>query len=133
MQVARDALELTFAYVEAFETEAEHLIDTTITDARFDALVTDLFGSTGPDDSPRTQAADHRRRDTLTWLWKDADTLAGIRGTAWAGYQAITEYLDRYAPVRAKADHEAARAIRLLTSDEPAKVKRRAWSALAPA
>ena len=133
VQAARDALGLTFAYVEAFETEAEHLINTGLTNEKFDALITELFGSAGPGDSPRTQATDRKRRDTLTWLWKDADTLAGIRSTAWAGYQAVTEYLDHYAPVRAKDNIDAARATRLLTSDEPAKVKRRAWSALAPA
>lgn len=133
VQVARDALGLTFEYVEAFETEAEHLIDTTLTDDKFDALITDLFGTTGPSDSRRTRASDRKRRDTLAWLWADAETLAGIRGTAWAGYQAVTEYLDHYAPVRVKDNHDTARATRLLTSDEPAKIKRRAWSALAPA
>ena len=133
VQAARNALGLTFEYVEAFETEAERLIDTTLTDEKFDALVTGLFGAADRDASPRTQAADRERRDTLAWLWHDAATLAGIRGTGWAGYQAVTEYLDHYAPVRTKGNHEAARATRLLTSDGPTKVKRRAWAALSPA
>lgn len=133
VQAARNAFGLTFDYVEAFETEAERLIDTTLTDEKFDALVTELFGTTGPADSPRTQTADRERRDTLAWLWHDAETLGSIRGTAWGGYQAVTEYLDHYAPVRARNNREAARATRLLTSDGPAKIKRCAWAALAPA
>ena len=35
VQAARDTLGLTFAYVEAFEVEAERMINTTVTDARF--------------------------------------------------------------------------------------------------
>ena len=58
------------------------------------------------------------------------DTQANIRGTAWAGYQAVVEYLDHYAPVRDTRHAATARATRLLTSDEPAKTKRAAWSAL---
>lgn len=133
VQAARNALGLTFEYVEAFQAEAEHLINTTLTDEKFDALVTDLFGTTDRDDSPRTQAADRERRDTLAWLWNDAETLTDIRGTAWAGYQVVAEYLDHYSPVRAKANREVARATRLLTSDGPAKIKRRAWAQLVPA
>jgi hypothetical protein len=64
---------------------------------------------------------------------RGAETQAGVRGSAWAGYQAVTEYVDNYAPVRAKSDTASARARRLLTSDEPTKTKRIAWSALTAA
>lgn len=133
VQAARNALGLTFEYVEAFETEAERFINTTLTDAKFDALVTDLFGTAAPEASPRVQSAERERRDTLMWLWHDAETLDGLRGTAWAGYQAVTEYLDHYAPVRTKSNRDTARATRLLTSDGPSRVKRHAWAALTPA
>ena len=35
VQAARDTLGLTFAYVEAFEAEAERMINTSVTDAAF--------------------------------------------------------------------------------------------------
>ena len=101
---ARDALGLTFAYVEAFEAEAERLIQTTLTDGEFDALIEATFGPLDPDASERTKQADADRQDVLSFLFHDADTQAGIRGTAWAGYQAVAEYVDHYAPVRAKQD-----------------------------
>lgn len=133
VQAARDVLGLTFAYGEAFQAEAERLIDTTLTDAAFDGLVSQVFGPADRDAPVRARNAEAQRRRTLFVLFADAETQAGIRGTAWAGYQAVTEYVDHYAPVRDKVDAAAARATRLLTADGPAKVKRAAWQALTPA
>jgi phage/plasmid-like protein (TIGR03299 family) len=127
---ARDALGLTFRYVEAFEAEAERLIQTALTDAEFDALIASTFGRLAADAPERTRQADRQRREVLSFLFHDADTQAGIRGTAWAGYQAVAEYVDHYAPVRAKADLATTRASRLLTSDAPTKTKHLASSAL---
>lgn len=133
VQAARDALGLTFAYCEAFDAEAERLINTPLADDGFERLITELFGEVSPDDSPRAQQTDRERRDTLAWLWKDAETLDDVRGTAWGGYQAVTEYIDHYAPVRAKHAKDEARATRLLTSEAPARLKDQVWSWLAPA
>jgi len=130
---ARDALGLTFAYAEAFEAEAERLIHTTLTDGAFEDLIEATFGPLDPDASERTKQADAERHDALSFLFHDAETQAGIRGTAWAGYQAVAEYVDHYAPVRAKGNAAAVRASRLLTSDAPTKTKHRAWTALTAA
>jgi phage/plasmid-like protein (TIGR03299 family) len=130
---ARGALGLTFAYAEAFEAEAERLIQTTLTDGAFEDLIAATFGPLDPDASERTKQADADRHDALSFLFHDAETQAGIRGTAWAGYQAVAEYVDHYAPVRAKGNAADARASRLLTSDAPTKTKHRAWTALTAA
>lgn len=127
---ARSALGLTFAYVEEFQTEAERLINQEMTDAAFFELVRAAFPVTPDDAPPRARTASRERWASLSALFHDADTQAAIRGTAWAGYQAITEYVDHYAPVRTKTDAAEARAIRLLTSDEPDRIKRAAWTAL---
>ena len=133
VQAARDTLGLTFAYVEAFEAEAEQLINTTVTDAQFFALIGSLFGSPDPDAPARTLNAARRREASLSHLWHDAATQSGIAGTAWAAYQSVVEYVDHYAPVRDKSNAAHARAVRLLTTDEPARLKAQAWTALAPA
>lgn len=119
-----------------------------MTDAAFDALIDATFGTTGTGAgtgsvdgsesagtrvSARIRDTERQRRDRLHWLFTDADTQAGIRATAWAGYQAVTEYVDHYAPVRTRGDQATARATRLLTSDDPDRIKRRAWTALTPA
>lgn len=133
VQAARDVLGLTFEYCEAFQAEAERLLDTAMTEAAFDDLISRVFGSTNADAPARTRKAESQRRRTLTALFADAETQANIRGSAWAGYQAVTEYVDHFAPVRDKYDAATARATRLLTADEPAKIKRTAWAALTPA
>jgi phage/plasmid-like protein (TIGR03299 family) len=130
---ARDALGLTFDYVEAFEAEAERLISTALTAGQFDNLIEATFGPLDPDASEHSKQADADRHDALSFLFHDAETQAGIRGTAWAGYQAVAEYVDHYAPVRTKNDAATARARRLLTCDAPTKTKRLAWSALTTA
>ena len=58
----------------------------------------------------------------------DARTQANIRNTAWAGYQAIAEYVDHFAPVRTRQDKATARAARVLTTTEPTRIKTRAWA-----
>ena len=133
VQAARDTLGLTFAYVEAFEAEAERMINTSVTDAAFFELVQNLFPSPTPDAPARTRNAARRRQASLAHLWHDAATQSGIAGTAWAAYQSVVEYVDHFAPVRDKADAATARALRLLTTDEPARIKARAWTALTPA
>ena len=104
-----------------------------MTDAAFDALIDATFGKAEAGATKRVRETERRRRSRLHWLFADADTQAGIRDTAWAGYQAVAEYLDHYAPVRTKGDEQTARATRVLTSDDPDRIKRRAWTALAPA
>ena len=135
VQAARDALGLTFTYVDAFQVEAERLIQQTMTDAAFDALIDATFGKAEASATKRVRETERRRRSRLHWLFADAETQAGIRDTAWAGYQAVTEYVDHYAPVRTAKSHggdeAAARATRVLTSDDPDRIKRRAWTALA--
>ena len=133
VQAARDTLGLTFAYVEAFEAEAERMINTSVTDAAFFELVQNLFPSPTPDAPARPRNAARRRQASLAHLWHDAATQSGIAGTAWAAYQSVVEYVDHFAPVRDKADAAMARALRLLTTDEPARIKARAWTALTPA
>jgi len=90
---ARAALGLTFKYVEAFEAEAERMIQQSITDAQFAQITGKLW--TTDSTSKRSATITANRADTLAGLFNDAATNAAIRGTRWAGYQAITEYLDK--------------------------------------
>ncbi|MDO5504417.1 MAG: DUF932 domain-containing protein [Actinomycetia bacterium] len=129
---ARDALGMTFAYVEEFEREAEAMIQTTLTERQFVATTRSLFGWT--EDPTRTQARRQRDREhALLSLWADAGTQATIRGTAWAATQAVAEYVDHHAPVKTRGDKATARAERLLTTDGPARIKASAWREFATA
>ena len=55
----------------------------------------------------RTFTQWNNQRDTLVDIWqgdgqRGVDTIDNIRGTAWAGYNAFTEYLDWYGAKQSK-------------------------------
>lgn len=112
VQAARDALGLTFKYVEAFEAEAELLIQQSMTDKQFWALVEKVVPIN--EDSDRTRNLAEQTRGTLMGLWK-APTQTNIAGTKWAAYNAFAEYSDWAKPVRSTDSQDTARAIRIVT------------------
>ncbi|HEY3713200.1 MAG TPA: DUF932 domain-containing protein [Jatrophihabitantaceae bacterium] len=128
IQAAREALGLTFRYMGEFQAEAERMLDTTMTDAQFTALVRKLWPM--PDEPTlRTRNSIARRDSELTYLFHDADTNNAIRGTRWAGYQAVTEYLDHYTPVGPTRDAVKVRAERAI-SDASTGLKVRTFDLL---
>ena len=124
---ARQALGLTFKYADAFEREAEQMIAQSMTDAQFDAIISKLWVSES--ESKRSATITANRKDTLFGLWSDAATNQAIRGTRWAGYQAITEYLDHFAPVQGNSAR--ARAERVASGGASTALKTRAFETIA--
>lgn len=105
---ARAALDLTFNYIEGFQAQADRLIDTTMTQVQFEAMITEAFGA--PEGAPAsTVTRTENKLDEMSRLFADANTQAGIRDTAWAGLNAITEWADHYSPTRGD-ERDAARA-----------------------
>lgn len=99
VQQAREALDFSFRYLESFESQAEQLINTTLTQATFEEIIAIEFGVA--DDAPAaTRTRAQNKIDAMSALFSDAGTQANIRGTAWAGLNAMTEYVDHYSPVR---------------------------------
>lgn len=107
---AREALDLSFKYMEDFDAEAEKLIQKSMTDRAFRKIVTDIF-PVKELESELVKGRQQDRVDNIVNLFSTAPTNAAIRGTAWAGYQAFTEYLDHFTNIPGK-DGEAAREAR---------------------
>ncbi|MGW1976457.1 DUF932 domain-containing protein [Streptomyces sp. NPDC001889] len=124
---ARQALGMVWEYSAAFEHEAEKMINETLSLGAFEKVCESIWGPMEPNPSVRTRSNHTRRMNTLRNLFENADTQANIRGTRWAGKQAIDEYLDHYAP----AKDESVRAHRVLTSSDVTKKKQRAYELLA--
>ena len=127
---ARQALGIVWRYAEEFETAAQKLINRSLELDEFQEIVDDVWNvSDDPTDTlgPRAAGIRDRRNTTLRGLFLDAETQQSIRGTRWAGLQAITEYLDHYAP----AKDDQVRATRVLTSHSVAERKQRAYDLLA--
>ena len=126
---ARRALSITFDHFDAFHVEAEKMINEALTDAQFTAIVRDLWPAREDEPSVRTRNNTNRRDGELAYLFHDAATNRAIRGTRWAGYQAITEYLDHRTPVGRGRDAAQVRAERAI-SDATAALKTRAFGLL---
>lgn len=122
---ARKALGLVWRYAEEFERAAERMINETLTIGAFEKVCRELWPIEA-NPSTRTKNNHDRRTATLRYLFTEADTQASIRGTAWAGLQAVGEYLDHYAPAKTPE----ARAHRVLTSGDLTNLKQRAFELL---
>lgn len=115
LQEAREALGLTWRYVEEFEKAAEQLVATTYTNRQYDRFVERVLNIESKDKEKVSPALEAHRQGMLQ-LWRDSDTLNGIRGTKWGAYQTVTEYFDHYAPTRGQQDPTFARAFRAASS-----------------
>lgn len=125
---ARRVLGLTFKYAEAFEAEAERMLDAAITERAFQQIVAEVFGA-GPAASTRAQNIAAKHTTAIVDLWRNDPfgTLGKVKGSRWAGYQAVTEYTDHVMSVRG-ADDAQARSFRAATADSIRKIKTDAFA-----
>lgn len=135
IEEARQALGLTFKYVEAFQAEADAMIDAVLTAREFDRIITELFPKPKTD-SKRSETTHSAKIDALHAIYQSDPTQTDIKGTMWGGYNAVTRYLDHQMPVSGEKTRDAewtsrARAERTLTSDGLAKVKESAFEKFA--
>jgi hypothetical protein len=129
---ARRVLELTFKSGEAFENEMEKLMNESFTARQMEGLTNKLW--TPPEkDASRTIVTRHEDRLTLVkGLFTKSPNLVDYKGTKYAAYNAVTEYLDHFSPVPSTAKNGAdVRALRTMTSDVVRKQKERAFALLA--
>ena len=112
IQEAREALGLTFKYVETFEAEAERMIAKSLTDATFAKMIAGIFDVEGAKTKRAQNTAAEHVAGVMSIWGSDSETMTGVKGTRWGGYQAITEYADHYMSVRGDGDKIDARALR---------------------
>ena len=109
---AREALGLMWKYLDTFQAAAERMLDAEMTMREFEKIVAQVWPV--PDTaSEKTRNNAKQRLGTLKYLIRESDTQKTITGSRWAGYQAVTEYLDHYQP----AKDDTTRANRVLTGN----------------
>lgn len=98
---AREALKMAYAYADSVQKIGDALVQVPMSVPQFEKIVAGLWG---PGDEATKQARTKwtERYNKLETLFTTAGTQAGIRGTAWAGVQAVTEFCDWEAKVDAK-------------------------------
>lgn len=109
IQAARDALAMTFAYVDEFEKDAQALYQTSCTNQEFFNIIKNLYPEPENDSKAAATRWD-KRVGLLSDLFtgqKDAGgvegapiTGANIKGTAWGALNALTEAHDWYRTAR---------------------------------
>ena len=118
IQEARDALKLSWRYIEAFEAEAAKLYAAPMDTDQMREFAHALLEV----DSATTEATVRHRRDRaagIVKLWTSSPTITAIAGTRWAAYNAVTEFCDHHVGVRGArtpADASAARGLRTITA-----------------
>jgi phage/plasmid-like protein (TIGR03299 family) len=128
----RSMLGLTFRYQDVFAAECRAMIDREMENAEVLAALHQVYQV----DKAETEGQKVGRIGTATQvfeLYKQSDTVAPFRGTAFGVYNAVTEYADHFMRVGRKGNEDKQRATRSLTSDILSDVKGRAFDLLLPA
>lgn len=101
--LAKQAILEAVGYSQEFTTAAQTMLDTPMVDAEFAKIVANLWKVK---DGAEGKVAERKRaiQAEVVALYKTSPTLDNIRGTRWAGYNALTEYLDHFRPVKGNGE-----------------------------
>ena len=91
---AREALGMSFAYMDTFEKEAQALYQKSMTEAEFIKIVNTIYPKPEKDAKGSFKKWENKMVSLQEIL--ASPTNANIQGTAWAGLNALTERLDWY-------------------------------------
>lgn len=104
IEEAKAVLRLTFDWAKVFEVVAETMINTKMSTDTFGELIKTVWPEKWAEPTDTWRKPQHEHWDSLQGLFKSADTQENIRGTVWAGYQSVVEYLDWQIPVAGTED-----------------------------
>lgn len=82
---ARETLDLSFGYMDAFNQKAEEMMRKKVSDDQFHDIVSDLFAPHNKDTEPAIEI--------VMDLWQNSPT-NGYHGSAWGGFNALTEFFE---------------------------------------
>ena len=95
IQIAREALDLTFKYMDNFEQEAKELFEKKVNDKKFYDVITAIYPK--PDkDSKGSVKKWESKINLVNDIYFDSPTQQNIKGTAWGVLNALTERLDYF-------------------------------------
>lgn len=92
VEYVRNRLGLVVQQIEGFTSMADVLAHHAMTNGEFDRFVEKLFKPRTGKDGDETEGS-QERGERLRYLFKTAITQEEIRGTRWAAYNAVTEYV----------------------------------------
>lgn len=142
MAEAREALGLSFKYLETFQAEAEKMINETMREVDFVNKVRRLIPfkaeRLGKAQGEIAKKRYENKIVILRDLFTNGENNAGITGTRWGAYQAVTEWIDHLSPVAVPKGADdpntlaaQLRAEKTLTKKSVIELKEKAFAAFA--
>lgn len=132
-QQARDALRMTFDYSGRFQLEAEEMVKIEMGLDEFRKVCDEIWTPLDPEAKDKIPEAAFKkeaaRNYQLKQLFLFSDTQEEIRGTRWAAYNTLTEYMDHFTSTRGATEKEKAEARAYRTIDG-IDLKEKAYSLL---
>lgn len=112
---ARQTLGIVVARFDRFDAELHAMLSRQVRPAELERYVDEVLPATAGDASDRQREARERTRGVVLSHFDDpSNTLPGVRGTAWAAYNAVSQWADHERTVRGR--NEQARAENRLAS-----------------
>jgi phage/plasmid-like protein (TIGR03299 family) len=96
IQIAREALNLTFNYMDKFELEAKSLFEKKVDDKKFFDIITAIYPKPDKDANKAQKTKWDNKIVLLNGLYHESPTNENIKGTAWGVLNALTERLDYF-------------------------------------
>ena len=96
---AREALGLTFSYMDEFEKQAQELFSREVTNAKFSEIINKIYVKPEADVKGAVKKWENKVL-LIDELYHNSPTNANIKGTAWGVVNALTERLDYYRTAR---------------------------------
>jgi len=125
ISAAREALGLTWKYVEEFEKEVQKMFAQEMSDQQMREFANAVVGLDEAD-TDRKRTSRTEKASNIFKLWESSPTITNIAGTKWAAYNSVTEYADHFMAVRGgggSAGSEAQlRAMRTVTTDSSSQI-----------
>jgi phage/plasmid-like protein (TIGR03299 family) len=107
IQIAREALGISFAYMDEFEKEAKSLFETSVSDLEFNKIITSIYPKPKDDGSKKAKTMWENKIDVLNDLYFKSPTVETIKGTAWGVFNTLTEQIDYYRNTNTKDEKRA--------------------------
>jgi phage/plasmid-like protein (TIGR03299 family) len=95
IQIAREALGLTFEYMDSFELEAKALFETAVNDKQFNDIITTIYPKPEADKKMSLKKWE-TKIDLINDIYFKSPTQENIKGNAWGVLNALTERLDYF-------------------------------------
>lgn len=90
MRAAAEMFRHAHTYFDAFDAEAQTLFAKSVTDKQYANIVTKVIGKAPEDNTKGRETKYEAKRDLFMQAWNGAPN-AGIKGTAWGAFNALTE------------------------------------------